>query len=131
MKGEGFVHSLESGGKRFALLAGSNRRNLVFRERASLVVKVQSNRAFIGPFVGVAEEICLAPAIVCNLPCREPDSRRPELENATSEDYDFAMSDPALGRPSRRHLLSLIGAAAGGSAMYQAMSSLGFAAESS
>ena len=42
----------------FALLAGSNRRNLVFRERASLVVKVQSNRAFIGPFVGVAEEIC-------------------------------------------------------------------------
>ena len=62
MKGKGFVQSLESGGKRFALLAGSNRRNLVFRERASLVVKVQSNRAFIGPFVGVAEEICLAAA---------------------------------------------------------------------
>ena len=40
------------------------------------------------------------------------------------------MSDPALGRPSRRDLLSLIGAVAGGSAMYQAMSSLGFAAES-
>jgi len=31
---------------------------------------------------------------------------------------------------SRRHLLSLIGAAAGGSAMYQAMTSLGLAAES-
>ena len=60
MKDNGFVQSLESGGKRFGLLAGSNRRNLVFRERASLVLKVQSNRAFIGPFVGVAEEICLA-----------------------------------------------------------------------
>ena len=58
MKDEGFVQSLESGGKRFLLLAGSNRRNLVFRERASLAVKVQSNRVFIGPFVGVAEEIC-------------------------------------------------------------------------
>ena len=52
MKSKGFVQSLESGGKRFALLAGSNRRNLVFRERASLVVKVQSNRPFVGPFVG-------------------------------------------------------------------------------
>ena len=58
MKDTGFVQSLESGGKRFVLLAGSNRRNLAFRERASLVVKVQSNRALIGPFVGVAEEIC-------------------------------------------------------------------------
>ena len=48
------MQSPESGEKRFALLAGSNRRNLVFRERASLMVKVQSNR----PFVGVAEEIC-------------------------------------------------------------------------
>ena len=58
MKDNGFVQLLESGGKQFGLLAGSNRRNLVFRERASLAVKVQSNRAFIGPFVGVAEEIC-------------------------------------------------------------------------
>jgi monoamine oxidase len=31
---------------------------------------------------------------------------------------------------SRRQLLRMIGAAAGGSAMYQAMSTLGFAAES-
>jgi monoamine oxidase len=36
-------------------------------------------------------------------------------------------TDPAL---SRRHLLSLIGATAGGAAMYRAMTSLGFAAES-
>ena len=43
MKDKGFVRSLESGGKRFALLAGSNRRNLVFRERASLVVKVKKS----------------------------------------------------------------------------------------
>ena len=59
MKDTGFVQSLDSGGKRFVLLAGSNRRKSRFRERASLVVKVQPNRACIGPFVGVAEEICL------------------------------------------------------------------------
>ena len=40
------------------------------------------------------------------------------------------MSDPASPRLRRRDLLSLIGAAAGGTAMYQAMTSLGLAAES-
>ncbi len=40
------------------------------------------------------------------------------------------MSDPARPRLRRRDLLSLIGAAAGGAAMYRAMTSLGFAAES-
>jgi monoamine oxidase len=40
------------------------------------------------------------------------------------------MSDPASRGMRRRDLLSLIGAAAGGTAMYQAMTSLGLAAES-
>src|SRR5271165_2884445 len=40
------------------------------------------------------------------------------------------MNDPATPPLRRRDLLSLIGAAAGGAAMYQAMTSLGFAAES-
>lgn len=40
------------------------------------------------------------------------------------------MNDPANPPLRRRDLLSLIGAAAGGAAMYQAMTSLGFAAES-
>ncbi len=42
----------------------------------------------------------------------------------------MTMDDPANPRPSRRDLLSLIGAAAGGAAMVQAMTSLGFASES-
>ena len=41
------------------------------------------------------------------------------------------MTDAASRKISRRDLLALIGAAAGGAAMYQAMTSLGFAAESS
>jgi monoamine oxidase len=41
------------------------------------------------------------------------------------------MTDAATPSPSRRDLLTLIGAAAGGSAMYGAMTRLGFAAESS
>jgi monoamine oxidase len=41
------------------------------------------------------------------------------------------LSDVASPPLSRRRLLALIGATAGGSAMYQAMTSLGFAAESS
>jgi len=40
------------------------------------------------------------------------------------------MDDAATSPPSRRSLLALIGAAAGSAAMYQAMTSLGFAAES-
>src|SRR5271157_4652909 len=40
------------------------------------------------------------------------------------------MNDPANSHLRRRDLLSLIGASAGGAAMYQAMTSLGFAAES-
>jgi monoamine oxidase len=40
------------------------------------------------------------------------------------------MSDPATASLSRRSLFTLIGAAGGGAAMYQAMTSLGFAAES-
>src|SRR5580693_454323 len=40
------------------------------------------------------------------------------------------MSDPASSGMRRRDLLSLIGAAAGGTAMYHAMTSLGLAAES-
>src|SRR5580658_2702859 len=40
------------------------------------------------------------------------------------------MTDPASSGMRRRDLLSLIGAAAGGTAMYQAMTSLGLAAES-
>src|SRR5580658_5689293 len=40
------------------------------------------------------------------------------------------MTDPASPGMRRRDLLSLIGAAAGGTAMYQAMTSLGLAAES-
>src|ERR1700757_2395129 len=40
------------------------------------------------------------------------------------------MSDPASRGMRRRDLLSLIGAAAGGTGMYQAMTSLGLAAES-
>src|ERR1700756_3454083 len=40
------------------------------------------------------------------------------------------MSDPASRGMRRRDLLSLIGAAAGGAMMYQAMTSLGFASES-
>ena len=41
-----------------------------------------------------------------------------------------SMSDTASPRLRRRDLLSLIGAAAGGATMYQAMTSLGFASES-
>ena len=41
------------------------------------------------------------------------------------------MTDAASRKISRRDLLALIGASAGGAAMYQAMTSLGFAAESS
>ena len=40
------------------------------------------------------------------------------------------MSEAATALPSRRSLLALIGAAAGGATMYQAMTRLGFAAES-
>src|ERR1700690_1294658 len=40
------------------------------------------------------------------------------------------MGDPARPGMRRRDLLSLIGAAAGGATMYQAMTSLGFAAAS-
>ncbi len=40
------------------------------------------------------------------------------------------MNESASSQPRRRDLLSLIGAAAGGAAMYQAMTSLGIAAES-
>ena len=40
------------------------------------------------------------------------------------------MSDPARPSLSRRGLLAMIGASAGGTAMYQAMTSIGFAAES-
>src|SRR6202046_3378644 len=39
-------------------------------------------------------------------------------------------TDPAASEMSRRDLLRMIGVTAGGAAMYQAMSTLGFAAES-
>jgi monoamine oxidase len=41
------------------------------------------------------------------------------------------MTTPEISMPTRRQLLRMIGASAGGALMYQAMSSLGFAAESS
>ena len=47
-----------------------------------------------------------------------------------TENHDLTMSDPPRPGLWRRVLFSLIGAAAGGAAMYQAMTSLGFAAAS-
>ena len=107
MKDTGFVRSLESGGKRFALLAGSNRRNLVFREPASLAVKVQSNCAVVGPFVGVAKEICLeiAPSVAVGLdPRRETPGRLERVDSRPPAAGPVArqISDPdPAGRSGR------------------------------
>src|ERR1700689_5277503 len=51
------------------------------------------------------------------------------MPSSGAHESERSMTD--TGPPlSRRHLLALIGAAGGGAAMYRAMTSLGFAAES-